>query len=105
VPLLSLMPRNPFVWEVQVRREVLDAEMARLREVPYSHWHDVVRTPISKVVNGRDNRPYRARVSAEVVPDGSGDIRVTVSLARASLFRRQSIRQSFVVSANDTHKV
>jgi hypothetical protein len=99
------MHRNPFVWEVQVRREVLDEEMARLREVPYSLWHDVVRTPISKVANGRDNRPYRVRVSAEVVPDGSGDIRVTVSLARDSLFRRHWMRQSFVVTANNTHRV
>ena len=53
------MSRNPFVWEIQVRREVLDDEIARLREVPYSLWKDVLTKPISKVVNGRDDKPYR----------------------------------------------
>ena len=67
--LLSLMSRNPFVWEIQVRREVLDDEMARLREVPYSLGR-TSSAPISKVVNGRDNKPYLLRVTAECA-DGS----------------------------------
>src|SRR5688572_703783 len=98
------MHRHPFVWEVQVRREVLDDEMASLRGLRYQTWQEVIRTPISKVVNGRDNKPYRVRVTAEAVPDGSGDIRVTLSLARESLLRRGSMRQSFVITANNTYR-
>src|SRR5687768_1296 len=34
--------RDPFAWEVQVRREVLDEELARLRELPYSLWRGML---------------------------------------------------------------
>ena len=96
------MSRNPFVWEIQVRREVLDAEMACLQEVPYSLWRDVMRAPISKVVKGRDNKPYLVRVTADYAPDGSEDIRVTLSLARASILRRGRMRQTFIVTKENT---
>ena len=99
------MSRNPFVWEIQVRREVLDDELARLREVPYSLWRDVMRTPISKVVKGRDNKPYLVRVTADYAPDGSEDIRVTLSLTRASLLRRALMRQTFVITKENTFRV
>jgi hypothetical protein len=99
------MSRNPFVWEIQVRREVLDAEMVRLQEVPYSVWRDVMRAPISKVVNGRDNKPYLVRVTADYAPDGSEDIRVTLSLARASLLRRGRMRQTFVITTENTFRM
>jgi hypothetical protein len=99
------MSRNPFVWQVQVRREVLDEEMLRLREVPYSLWRDVMRAPISKVVNGRDNKPYLVRVTADYAPDGSEDIRVTLSLVRASLLRRGLMRQTFVITKENEFKV
>lgn len=99
------MSRNPFVWEVQVRREVLDDELARLREVPYSLWRDVMRVPISKVVKGRDNKPYLVRVTADYAPDGSEDIRVTLSLARASILRRGLMRQTFVITKENTFRL
>ena len=99
------MHRNPFVWEVQVRREVLDDEMARLREVPYTMWRAMLKEPVTKIVSGRDNKPYRLRVSAELLDDGSEDIRVTMSLARASLLPRRLMRQSFVITANNTYRV
>ena len=99
------MSRNPFVWEIQVRREVLDEEMARLREVPYSLWKDVLRKPISKVVNARDNKPYLLRVTAELSPDGSDDIRVTLSLGRASILRRGLMRQMFTITRENTFRV
>src|SRR5687768_10931142 len=87
-PLQGLMLRNPFVWEIQVRREVLDEEMARLREIPYSLWRNILENPISKVVNGRDDKPYLVRVTAELRHGGSGDIHVTMTLARDRLSRR-----------------
>lgn len=98
------MSQNPFVWEVQVRREVLDDEMVRLREVPYSLWRDVMRAPISKVVKARDNKPYLVRVTADYAPDGSEDIRVTLSLARASLLRRGLMRQTFIITKENTFR-
>jgi hypothetical protein len=100
-----LMARNPFVWEVQVRRDVLDDEMARLREVPYSLWHDVLKKPISKIVKARDERPYLLRVTAELAADGSEDIRVTMSLARAGAIRRGLMRQTFTITRENTFRV
>jgi hypothetical protein len=95
--------RNPFVWKVQVRREVLDDEIARLHELPYSVWHDVRKKPITKVVKGRDNRAYRLTVSADFVGE-SDNIRVTVSLSKQGLLRRGLIRQHFVITPeNDFH--
>jgi len=99
------MSRNPFVWEIQVRREVLDDEMARLREVPYSLWKDVLRKPISKVVKARDNKPYLLRVTADLAADGSDDICVTMSLGRASILRRGLMRQTFTITRQNTFRV
>jgi len=101
---LSPMSHNQFVWEVQVRREVLDEEMSRLREIPYSIWLDVMAHPISKVVKGRDNKPYRVRVTAGYAPDSADDIRVTLSLARATFFRRGLMRQTFVITKENTFR-
>ena len=101
----TLMHRNPFVWEVQVRREVLDDEMARLREIPYTLWKDKLHSPLSKVVSGRDNLPYRVTVTAEQVTDGSDDIRVTLSLARVSNLRRGLMRQDFVITKDNRFRV
>jgi len=102
---MGLLSRNPFVWEIQVRREVLDDEMARLREVPYSLWKDVLKQPISKVVKARDNKPYRLRVTAELTHDGSEDIVVSMSMARAGIIRRGLIRQTFIITRENTFRV
>jgi hypothetical protein len=96
------MPRNPFAWEIQVRREVLDDEMIRLRQLPYHVWQDVVKKPISKMVTARDEKPYRLRVTAEYTMDGTEDIRVIMSLARASLLRRGLLRQTFIITRENT---
>jgi hypothetical protein len=98
------MSRNPFVWEIQVRREVLDEEVVRLREVPYSLWRDVMRAPISKVVKGRDNKPYLVRVTADYARDGTEDICITLSLVSASLLRRALMRQTFVITKENTFR-
>ena len=63
-----------------------------------------MRAPISKVVKGRDNKPYLVRVTADYAPDGSEDIRVTLSLARASLLRRGRMRQTFVITKENTFR-
>jgi hypothetical protein len=96
--------RNPFVWEVQVRREVLDDEIARLHELPYSVWRDVRNKPITKTVTGRDNRTYRLRVSADYVGE-SDHIRVTVSLSKSGLLGRGLIRQAFVITPDNEFHV
>jgi hypothetical protein len=94
------MTRSPFVWETQVRREVLDDEFLRLRGVPYSVWRQTLVVPFTKTVIGRDNRPYRLRVTAAFVK-GSQDIRVTMELARPVMFRRHVMRQTFVISPDN----
>ncbi len=100
---LRLMARNPFVWEIQVRREVLDDEIVRLRELPYSLWRQVVVAPIRKIVTARDNKSYVLRVRAEYVP-ASEDIRVTLSLASTKLLRRALMRQTFVITPENRFK-
>jgi len=96
------MPRNPFVWEVQVRREVLDDELARLRGLPFSVWREIVGTPISKIVKGRDNRRYRVRIAAEYY--GAGDIHVSMALSHAGGLRRRLLRQTFVITPQNTFR-
>ena len=97
------MGRHPFVWEIQVRREALDDEMTRLRELPYRVWRQIVAAPIRKTVTARDNKDYDLRVSAEFVR-GSDDIRVTLSLGRPSLFRRKLMRQTFIIAPDDSFR-
>ena len=99
------MSRNPFVWEIQVRREVLEDEMVRLRDVPYSLWLGVLKKPIQKVAKGRDGKAYRLRVTAAFTPDGSEDIQVTMSLARAGILRRGLMRQTFTITRENTFRV
>ena len=91
------MPRDPFVWEVQVRREVLEQEVARLRELPYGLWREMLTRDVTKTATGRDNRPYRVRITARWAHEGSEDIRVTAILQSSGL-RRSLMRQDFVVT-------
>jgi hypothetical protein len=91
------MPRNPFVWEVQVRRELLEDEVARLRELPYSVWREMLSRKMTKTTTGRDNRPYRVRIAAQPAAGRSNDIRVTIVLESPGL-GRSLMRQSFVIT-------
>jgi hypothetical protein len=102
---VGLLSRNPFVWDTHVRREVLDEEMAHLREVPYSLWRDMVKKPQRKVVTARDNKPYLLRMTADFVSDGTEDIIVTISLVRASVIRRGLMRQTFTITRENTFRV
>jgi hypothetical protein len=92
------MPRSPFVWEVHVRREVLDDEVEKLRELPYTIWREIVKTPMTRAVVGRDGRNYRLRVRAAY--DGAEDIRVSVWLLSSRL-RRRLLRSGFVISPDN----
>ena len=94
------MFRTPFVWEVQVRREVLDEEIVRLRELPYLLWQQVLSRPMTKIARGRDNRNYYLRTTARRVHEGAGDIRVTVAL-RTGTLRRHLMRQSFTITPDN----
>jgi hypothetical protein len=94
------MLRGPFVWEVQVRREILEEEIARLRELPYSLWRDVVGRQVCKNTRGRDDRTYRIRVSPDWSQPGFDDIRVNVALETTGLHRRL-LRQSFVITPDN----
>jgi hypothetical protein len=93
--------RGPFVWEVQVRQEVLDEELAHLRELPYSLWRDMLDREMIKSATGRDNRTYKVKVTAAWASRGSEDIRVTVSLESSGL-RRSATRKGFVITPDNT---
>jgi hypothetical protein len=97
------MAGKAFVWEIQVRREALDDEMVRLRQVPYTLWRQVVTAPVKKTITARDNKPYVLRVTAEYVRN-SPDICVTMSLARPTILRRRPMRQTFVIAPDNSFK-
>lgn len=91
------MPKTPFVWEVHVRRELIEDELLRLRDLPYSLWRDLVGKSRMKTVVGRDNKTYRLLLRADWVHPGSEDIQVTVSL-RGPGWRRATLTERFVIT-------
>ncbi len=91
------MFRSPFVWEVELRREVLEDEIGRLQELPYSIWQELLGRSVVKPARARDGRSYRIRTSAVPSKPSSEDIRVVVSLETPAL-RRRLLRQSFVIT-------
>ena len=92
--------KGPLVWELQVRRELLEGELAELRGLPYLLWRDVVGHPMWKHALGRDERRYCVRVTPCWARDGSEDVRITVALETAS-FHRRLLRQSFVITPDN----
>lgn len=92
--------RTPPVWDVQVRRELLEGELAELRGLPYSVWRDVVGQPLWKSAVGRDERRYRVCVTPSWAVDGSNAVRVTVALESGAL-HRPLLRQSFVITPDN----
>ncbi len=91
------MPRQPFVWEIQVRRELLDDEIARLRAVPYLVWSDAIGLRRSRAVVGRDQKTYTLTVIADWARKGSDGIAVTLTLEGPGL-RRGALEDTFVVT-------
>jgi hypothetical protein len=94
------MSRAPFVWEVQVRREVLEDEIQKLRELPYSLWREVIASPLRRTVRGRDDHPYRLTVTASWAERGSEAIRITVKLQSPAL-RRTLVEDGFVITPDN----
>jgi hypothetical protein len=93
--------REPFVWEIHVRREVLDDELAQLRDLPYSLWREVMASPMTKEVLGRDNKTYRVKVTAVPATKTTDDIRVTVALQSGGGLRRTLMKKSFVITPDN----
>ena len=94
------MFRSPFVWEVQVRREILEEEISRLQELPYSVWLELVGRSVFKTATGRDVKTYRIRTTTVWAMPGSEAIRVIVTLETTGLHRRL-MRQSFVITPDN----
>ena len=92
------MPREKFVWEGHIRREALDDELTRLRELPYSLWREVIDSPMTEVISTRDGRNYRVRLEATLNRPGADDIRVTVTLVPAGWRHKRAASQSFVIT-------
>lgn len=88
--------RQSIVWEVRVRRELLEEAIAQLRDLPYSVWRDVIDRPMAKRVVGRDGTVYRVRTTAALA--GGDNIRVTVSLETGGWRRRPVLSESFVIT-------
>jgi hypothetical protein len=82
------MNRSPLMPQAQVRRELIEQELAMLREVPHSFWRDVIGRPMRRTATGRDQRTYRLRTTAEWAAPGSPNIRVTVTLETGRFGRR-----------------
>jgi hypothetical protein len=91
------MARQPFVWEVHVPREMVEDELERLRQIPYSVWRDAIGLPRTKDITGRDDRIYTLTVLADWASGSQDDIRVTLSLSGPGR-RRGAVRQTFVIS-------
>jgi hypothetical protein len=91
------MSRSPSTWQAQVRRELIQEGLERLREVPHSLWRDVVGCPMQKTAKARDNRDYRIHTTVDWADSAHENIRVTVALETGSLGRRR-YSQSFVLT-------
>jgi hypothetical protein len=79
---------------------VLEDEVQKLRELPYSLWREVIASPLRRSVKGRDDRPYRLTVTATWAEHGSEFIRVVVKLQSAAL-RRTLVEDSFIITPDN----
>ena len=91
------MSHAPIMRQAHLRRELIEAELAKLREVPHSMWRDVIGRSMHKTARARDNRAYRVRTVVDWAAPGSDNIRVTVFLESRTLGRRLQ-SQSFVLT-------
>jgi len=86
--------------ETQIRHEVIEDEIARLRDLPYSLWRDVLTRPMTKTLRGRNDRVYLLRTTATWTHAGSENIRVLLVLESRFLHRRL-LRQSIVITPDN----
>ena len=80
---------------MHLRRDALEDALEQLRDLPYSVLRDVIRSPLTKNVEGRDGKTDKITVSADWTLPGSEEIRVTVTL-QPGWFRRP-LQDSFIV--------
>jgi hypothetical protein len=92
-----MLRKDSAVAEGQVRRELLEAELAELRGLPYVIWRDVVGRSMCKSAIGRNDRRYRLSVTPSWAGAGSRDVRVTVALETGAL-HRPLLRRAFVIT-------
>ena len=71
-----------FVWRVHLRQDVLDDAMAELRGLPHEVLRRIVEQPLKKKVEGRDQKTYNLRVTANWVAPDSQNLEITVRLKR-----------------------
>src|SRR5689334_21217824 len=55
------MTHAPSMLQAHVRRQLVEEELSKLREVPHSMWRDVIGRPMRKSARARDNRAYSLR--------------------------------------------
>ena len=71
-----------FVWRVHLRQDVLDDAVAELRGLPHEVLRRIVEHPLKKKVEGRDQKTYNLRVTANWVAPDSQNLEITVRLKR-----------------------
>lgn len=91
------MSRDPFAWEVRLCQDVLDDATAELRRLPCPVVREIVTSPPSKTVKGRDDHTWHLTVTSDWRDTGSEEIEVAVQIKRGWLGR--TLTQSFVVTA------
>ena len=84
---LTLRRAEPFVWEVALRREVLDDTITELRGLTHDQVRDLVKRAGSRQVIGRDSKPYRIRIA--VGRPTTSSARVTVTLTGGGWWKRR----------------
>ena len=90
------MTRDPFVWQVHLRQDMLDDAIAELRRLPYEVVREIIASPLSKRVKGRDDRTYHLTVTADWRDAGSKTIEVTVHMKHGWIGR--TLTQSFAAT-------
>ena len=94
------MSRPPSAWELQIRHEVLEDEIAKLRDLPYSLWREMLERSVAKTVRGRNNRPYHLRTTVNWTHAGSENIRIELVL-ESRILRRRLLGQSIVITPDN----
>lgn len=93
-----MIRRQPFVWQVELQREVLEQEVAQLSELPYSLWREIIDVPMRRELAGRDGRSHILRIEATWLHRGAAEIRVDVTIRRAGLHLLPALGESFVIT-------
>ena len=97
------MAEEPFAWEVHAQLQVLEDELAQLRDLPYSLWRDVIHAPYTKKADGRDGKSHRLKIEADWDRAGSVDIRVTATV-KPTARGVDPVSGNFVITPDNTFR-